>query len=195
MSRCKTVHNSSIDTLYTAAGLTLAHIAVLRGHGHVLEALQELGVSLESPDATGRTALHLAALTGNHSMVKWLLEVGFNVIAADVQGRTPWVYAEVNGQTTVLQTLNGSLRSQAIDAAGIKLDQEHCFHDGECVQEMAEVIHAGITCDGCDKNPIEGPRFKCLVCNDFDFCHDCLKSSAQKHAGHLWIMMTRTPGS
>ena len=40
-----------------------------------------------------------------------------------------------------------------------------------------EKIHHGIACDGCKENPIQGKRFKCIECLDFDLCHNC------KHSG------------
>ena len=35
------------------------------------------------------------------------------------------------------------------------------------------MVHSGITCDGCNWRNIEGVRYKCSVCPDFDFCHKC----------------------
>merc|ERR1712061_477535 len=32
------------------------------------------------------------------------------------------------------------------------------------------LVHAGITCDGCNKCPIQGLRFKCKNCPDYDLC-------------------------
>merc|ERR1712226_1192959 len=46
----------------------------------------------------------------------------------------------------------------------------------------ANVIHHGVTCDGCDKAPIVGYRYKCVVCDDYDLCGACEK--AGKHPGH-----------
>merc|ERR1712018_799492 len=46
----------------------------------------------------------------------------------------------------------------------------------------ANVIHHGVTCDGCDKAPIVGYRYKCVVCDDYDLCGSCEK--AGKHPGH-----------
>lgn len=34
-------------------------------------------------------------------------------------------------------------------------------------------------CDGCQMFPINGPRFKCRNCDDFDFCENCFKT--RKH--------------
>lgn len=35
------------------------------------------------------------------------------------------------------------------------------------------VVHVGVECDGCQQNPIRGPRFKCQDCPNFDFCFNC----------------------
>jgi len=40
-------------------------------------------------------------------------------------------------------------------------------------EEDKRVIHKGYTCDGCGVNDIEGIRYKCAVCADFDFCEKC----------------------
>ena len=34
-------------------------------------------------------------------------------------------------------------------------------------------IHRYVTCDHCHKSPITGNRYKCLVCPDYDHCHEC----------------------
>lgn len=43
------------------------------------------------------------------------------------------------------------------------------------------VVHRGVTCDGCRKNDIEGARFKCAVCADFDFCEECERTIDHPH--------------
>lgn len=40
-------------------------------------------------------------------------------------------------------------------------------------------ISCQIRCDGCQMFPINGPRFKCRNCDDFDFCETCFKT--RKH--------------
>merc|ERR1711963_453763 len=45
----------------------------------------------------------------------------------------------------------------------------------------ANMTHHGVTCDGCDKAPIVGFRYKCVVCDDYDLCAACEK--AGKHPG------------
>eukprot|EP00092_Neocalanus_flemingeri_P022656 GFUD01024576.1.p1 GENE.GFUD01024576.1~~GFUD01024576.1.p1 ORF type:complete len:537 (+),score=202.22 GFUD01024576.1:204-1814(+) len=43
-------------------------------------------------------------------------------------------------------------------------------------------IHPGVSCDACDKTPIEGNRYKCVVCDDYDLCGSC--EAAGLHPGH-----------
>lgn len=33
-----------------------------------------------------------------------------------------------------------------------------------------KVVHFGVTCDSCQQKDIEGARYKCSVCSNFDFC-------------------------
>ena len=44
-----------------------------------------------------------------------------------------------------------------------------------------KVMHFGVKCDGCGAFPIVGCRFKCAVCDDFDFCETCEQKLSEKH--------------
>ncbi len=48
-------------------------------------------------------------------------------------------------------------------------------------KELSKVVHSGYICDGCNANPINGSRFKCAVCEDFDFCENCEESHKESH--------------
>ena len=43
-------------------------------------------------------------------------------------------------------------------------------------------IHYGVMCDGCGMNPIEGIRYKCSVCKNFDYCEKCEETIPHDHA-------------
>merc|ERR1712018_1108937 len=54
--------------------------------------------------------------------------------------------------------------------------QDHTKQDGE--------VHYGVSCDGCD-GPVQGFRYKCMVCPDYDLC--CLCEAKGLHPGHNMI--------
>lgn len=33
-----------------------------------------------------------------------------------------------------------------------------------------KIVHKWVNCDGCGQRGIEGIRYKCAVCPDFDYC-------------------------
>lgn len=39
--------------------------------------------------------------------------------------------------------------------------------------ELVPCSHEGTTCSGCNVSPIKGTRFKCKVCDSFDYCENC----------------------
>merc|ERR1712213_248432 len=47
-------------------------------------------------------------------------------------------------------------------------------------------VHWGVVCDGCD-GPVVGPRYKCLVCPDYDLCATC--EDRGLHAHHKIIRL------
>ena len=42
-------------------------------------------------------------------------------------------------------------------------------------------IHPDVRCNGCNKKPIQGNRFKCAVCEDFDYCEQCEETNKDRH--------------
>ncbi|CAK60915.1 unnamed protein product (macronuclear) [Paramecium tetraurelia] len=49
-------------------------------------------------------------------------------------------------------------------------------------QKPEKMVHPNHTCDGCQKHPIVGARFKCLECPDYDLCESC--QSKNIHNNH-----------
>jgi hypothetical protein len=46
----------------------------------------------------------------------------------------------------------------------------------------SNVVHPHVRCDGCNASPITGIRYKCSVCEDFDFCETCEANRPHDHA-------------
>merc|ERR1711963_1004693 len=46
--------------------------------------------------------------------------------------------------------------------------------------------HHGVVCDGCD-GPVAGPRYKCLICPDYDLCATC--EARGLHVHHKMIRL------
>ena len=42
-------------------------------------------------------------------------------------------------------------------------------------------VHGRVTCDVCGTNPIQGIRYKCSVCPDFDLCEKCEAQKGHTH--------------
>jgi len=52
----------------------------------------------------------------------------------------------------------------------------------EQTTEEAAVVHTNVTCDGCGVGPIQGLRYKCSVCKNFDYCASCEERLGHDHA-------------
>lgn len=54
-----------------------------------------------------------------------------------------------------------------------------------------KAVHENITCDGCSAHPIEGIRYKCTRCADYDLCESC-EAKGEHPTNHV-LMKIRVP--
>lgn len=47
--------------------------------------------------------------------------------------------------------------------------------------EPMKFVHKWVNCDGCGQRGIEGIRYKCVICPDFDFCEKCEATIEHDH--------------
>ena len=47
--------------------------------------------------------------------------------------------------------------------------------------KYSKVIHQGIKCNNCGVNPIMGIRYKCMECDNFNFCENCEENVGHPH--------------
>lgn len=56
--------------------------------------------------------------------------------------------------------------------------------------ESENYIHNGVTCDGCGKSPIKGIRYKCVHCDEYNFCENC-EGKVEHFPHHLFLKIRR----
>ena len=54
--------------------------------------------------------------------------------------------------------------------------------------EEGKAIHQRCSCDGCGMNPIVGVRYKCSICDNFDYCQNCEELYNNEH-NHPFIKL------
>jgi len=45
-------------------------------------------------------------------------------------------------------------------------------------------VHFNVICDGCNRSPIVGTRYKCQVCPDYDLCEGCMNKQVHSETQH-----------
>lgn len=60
----------------------------------------------------------------------------------------------------------------------------------EPVNAGPKPVHIHVQCDLCGKRNIEGSRFKCAVCHDYDLCEACEAKAEHAHP----MLKIRHPG-
>ena len=58
---------------------------------------------------------------------------------------------------------------------------EKMMEDFAKFKAQGKAVHSMYICDGCGMDPIVGARYKCTVCDDFDYCEACEEKFRNEH--------------
>lgn len=62
------------------------------------------------------------------------------------------------------------------------------------IYEDIKHCHFGTQCNGCGKTDIEGKRYKCNTCGNFDFCDSCYATKADLHKHKFTMISSQKKG-
>merc|ERR1711970_1378225 len=79
-----------------------------------------------------------------------------------------------------LTEMSGPLYKLVVNVKSQNIEENTKKGKSDASQESQ--THHGVNCDACEKQPIEGYRYKCVVCDDYDLCGSC--EAAGRHPGH-----------
>ncbi|KAH8597815.1 ankyrin repeat-containing domain protein [Bisporella sp. PMI_857] len=171
-------------------GRTVLHHAAMGGTLEMVEMImQDRRLELSNlEDVDGWTALHWACRSAkNGNVIRFLVEAGADSSKKAKHGWTPENIAIFHNASDLLPLLSanelaGGKMSNETEHGGISRSTELPKKDKWRVSEIAY----GYVCDGCQQHPIYGRRWKCLVCEDFNFCFKCYWGKGITHAEHAF---------
>ncbi|KAF4631245.1 hypothetical protein G7Y89_g6885 [Cudoniella acicularis] len=195
-------------------GLTPIHHGAQAGEVKVLRTLKDAGCDFAAKDGQGRTIMHLGIRTmaadSFSSLFSGELEssTGDGVNVADTDGWTPihwacrWIDPEILDVLIPLSkdpfkecnrgwTPSDSPLSPTVEEPANTLPLTLSIARRPRDLEEGE-YHYGVRCDGCNYR-IWGIRFKCEVCDDFDFCFKCRWTAEKTHPTHTFKRIGRGP--
>jgi len=76
---------------------------------------------------------------------------------------------------------NGNTNQTVAHAQPVVEDQINSMSDTATTINPQSVQHPNVECDGCGQAPIIGPRYKCTVRKDFDYCSTCEETKNHPH--------------
>lgn len=57
------------------------------------------------------------------------------------------------------------------------------------------IVHQGVVCDGCNEQNIQGVRYKCSNCPDYDLCQTCEQKGNIHEPSHVFLKITKPTAS
>ncbi|KAL8795430.1 MAG: hypothetical protein Q9195_002019 [Heterodermia aff. obscurata] len=159
-------------------GRTCLHHAAAKGSPAAVLRLLRCGLDPNLADGDGWTPLFWAARAGFIKNISILIDAGGNPSMKLENGWTPYTVAVYHGNRNVLRILSEKSKTRE--------DVNRTQFLSRLKENRTGVVQAAkwpAFCDGCELY-IYGPRYKCSVCPDFDFCFKCINTAEQSHPPH-----------
>ena len=187
-------------------GRTCLHHAAARGSPAVVLRLLRCGLDPNLADNDGWTPLFWAARGGRVKNLAFLIDAGGNPSIELKNGWTPLTVAVYHGKRDVLRIL--------AEKSGPRGGIDRMQFPQRLKDSKTGVVQASLSsaiCDGCelvsfhrqkysaapaDAKPhqaIYGPRYRCSVCVDFDFCFKCINTVERSHPPHKFVERSHPP--
>jgi hypothetical protein len=98
-------------------------------------------------------------------------------------------------QETILGSESGDSLDEAADRDSLNTSQnmmDLLYHIGGEQARHAYYVHRGVQCNSCGALPIQGIRYHCINCYDYDLCESC--EAGQVHIKTHVFLKIRLPG-
>jgi Ankyrin repeats (3 copies)/Zinc finger, ZZ type/Ankyrin repeats (many copies) len=192
---------ASVDSA-TKHGFTPLMLASSGGHTTLVKHLLDAKADVAMKDENGWSAFHAAVDFGNMEISGLLLPDVFNSPLASISVAIPVPLKDKLYQH--FQLCISALRAYPTDQYFHRTLANLYFRAGDRQMALAtydeslrlNLLNSGKTrsnvlqinfCDECGTDPIRGPRYKCIICNDFDLCQQCFRAIPTRHPEHSFL--------
>lgn len=121
-----------------------------------------------------------------------LPENGFRLFWQDTDGDFVTFSSTVELKEAVHHSTDGVLRVFVKRVAGQDKTKDTAGKGAEKDSEE-KIHHPGVVCDGCESS-IYGPRYKCVICPDYDLCSTCEQKGVHPEHDKFKITHPQTAG-
>lgn len=186
----------------TKHGFTPLMLASFNGHTKIVECLLGAKADVTIKDKGGLSAFHGAVYSGNVEIVNLLLPDILNSTPSPPPVVMPVPFNDKLEQHFQLcisalyaypanyyfHYILGNLyfqaghRQMAIEAydKSLRLNPQN-------YENSRWNVLQNIVCDECGIDPIRGPRYRCIICDDFDLCQQCFRAIPTRHTQHSFL--------
>jgi len=110
-------------------------------------------------------------------LLQLLQGLGISGVSGDIQDLLRGIYSNNTNYFSVPRHDGGNNNNNNNNNANYgAMPRNHDVNNGDNVQ-----THVGVTCDGCQQHPLQGTRYQCTLCVNYDLCEKCEAKGAAVH--------------